>query len=94
MVIRKKWRNEWSYSGSMYGILNIENHGLLNSNIENVSVWRIIALLDQINLAYSQIMLVLYSALPCFMPDWNICRVLRTNLSSPPARTSVTTYSY
>ena len=77
----------------MYAILNIENLELLNFNIENVSVWRIIALLDRINQAHSQIVLVLYSVLPCFMSDWNICRALATNLSSP-TRTSVTTYSY
>jgi len=45
----------------MYAVLNIENIGLLNFNIENVSVWRIIALLDKINHEYSQIMLALYS---------------------------------
>ena len=45
----------------MYAVLNVENIGLLNINNENVSVWRIIALLDKINQAHSQIMLVLYS---------------------------------
>jgi hypothetical protein len=43
-VRRKEWRTECPYSGSMYAVLNIENIGLLNFNIENVSVWKIIAL--------------------------------------------------
>jgi hypothetical protein len=64
----------------MYAILNIENFGLINFDTENVSVWRIIAYLS-INNAHSQIMLVLYSDLPCFIPDWNMCRALGMNLS-------------